>query len=260
MPIILPIDSGGGSGDGSTPSPAGGQTLLQLVNEFADRNGQPQVGAIFGTTDPGVRQYRGLMNELCDDFVTRAMWQWNIRETIITTGSTELIGSMFELAGPDYKGIVPRTFWDRTNSRPVEFINFEQLQVRKAANTAGPYNEVYLKQNNLYTWPAPTAGLVWACNFYSRHFVISNDGATTYRYWHADDDLWFSDDAIPLAWLSWKWLQKKGLDYAEEFAAYERLLQSFGGTDAPKPTLRLDNPEPVVRPGILVPSGSWNLP
>jgi hypothetical protein len=62
-----------------------------------------------------------------------------------------------------------------------------------------------------------------------------------------------------LAGLEWRWLRKKGLSYAEEFASYEQLVAQAIGRDGTKATLSMDAEPKKVRPGTFVPVGSWNL-
>lgn len=62
------------------------------------------------------------------------------------------------------------------------------------------------------------------------------DAGAPKQYVTKDTDTFVLNDALPLAWLAWKWKSAKGLEYAEDFNVYERLvnmlaLKSFPGED-----------------------------
>lgn len=234
--------------------------LLQIVQEFCKRRALPVPGGVSSTTDTQVLQILGLLNELCEDFLTRDAWQYNVRESTHTTVAAEAQGVLTTIFGADYKGIVPDTAFDRTNQLRLGVLSWEQVQARKASSSTGPWNEVYLRGNQLYSWPAPSAGWIWAFNWYSAYFVLDSLGARK-QYWTADTDTWFSNPAIPLAWLAWRWKAEKGFDFAVEQAQYENLVSSFSSFDRPRQVAKLDGTgERRPQTGILVPIGNWPLP
>lgn len=236
-------------------------TLLQIVQEFCRRRALPVPGAVVGSTDPQVLQILGLLNELCEDFITRVAWQYNVREATHTTVAAELQGAVTTIFGQDFKGIVPGTCFDRTSQLRLAVLDWEQIASRKGADSTGPWSEIYLRGGNLYSWPAPTAGAIWAFDYYSTYFVVGED-ASRKPYWALDSDTWFSNDAIPLSWLAWRWKAEKGFDFSAEFDTYERLIASFSSSDRSSQTsAKLDGSnERRAQTGILVPIGNWPLP
>jgi 3-methyladenine DNA glycosylase Tag len=75
----------------------------------------------------------------------------------------------------------------------------------------------------------------------------------------ADGDLVLLDEELMLAGLEWRYLRKKGLSYAEEFASYEALVSAAMSRDGTKPILNMDGISRRVVPGTFIPSGSWSL-
>ena len=63
-----------------------------------------------------------------------------------------------------------------------------------------------------------------------------------------------------LAGLEWRYLRKNGLSYAEEFARYEGLVKDAQVSDGTKQVIDMGGLPSKMKPGIMVPIGSWNLP
>jgi len=57
----------------------------------------------------------------------------------------------------------------------------------------------------------------------------------------------------------WRWKKLKGFDYAEDFNVYERRIMDAMSKDGSKDWLSLSNTKYDIFPGIVVPSGSWNV-
>ncbi len=57
----------------------------------------------------------------------------------------------------------------------------------------------------------------------------------------------------------WRWKAAKGLEYAEDFDKYERLVADAMGRDARNPTLNLGGFAGDYPFGVVVPLGSWNV-
>ena len=51
----------------------------------------------------------------------------------------------------------------------------------------------------------------------------------------------------------------KGLDYAEDYAKYERRVNDAFARDAGKPVLDMSGARYEIQPAIVVSSGSWNV-
>jgi hypothetical protein len=72
--------------------------------------------------------------------------------------------------------------------------------------------------------------------FNGSFWVDGNDGSAK-QYISRDNDSFTGPDSVPLAWLKWKYKADKGLEYAEDFAQYERLVSMWVLDQSPKDTL-----------------------
>jgi hypothetical protein len=63
------------------------------------------------------------------------------------------------------------------------------------------------------------------------------------------------DEEIMRIGLEWRWLQRKGFEYAESFASYERLVADAMARDGTKPVLDLggwvDSDVPRAIPRVI---------
>jgi hypothetical protein len=98
-----------------------------------------------------------------------------------------------------------------------------------------------------------------AFEYYSSFFV--KESATVFKpYWTKDTDVCVVDDALPIAYLRWAWKKEKGLEYAEDFAKYERMLVTKTARNTTARDVDFsETGRRSDRPGILVPQGNWSV-
>ena len=72
-----------------------------------------------------------------------------------------------------------------------------------------------------------------------------------------DSDTIVYDEAIFLMGVMWRWKKAKGLDYAEDKDQYERRVIDSMAADGSKDIINMDGLRWEIRPGLIVPSGSW---
>lgn len=232
-------------------------TLLEIVKEHAARQGLPLPMLAVGGTSNSV-QAVALLNEFCEDLLTRSYWESNVREATWTSTATESQGRLSVLAPFGYQGILPGTIWDRTSSWPLDGnLTPQEWQVQKAAAATGPLPSFRIRNNEFITIPALPAGHTIAFEYYSSYFVKESD--TVFKpYWTKDTDTCLVDDALPIAYLRWAWKKEKGLEYAEEFAKYERLVATKAARSSSHRDVCFDEtPNRSLYPGVLVPQGNW---
>lgn len=239
------------------------KTLLQIVQEVSGRLAQPVPTYVAGNPDAGVLQMKGLLNRFCEDLITRKFFQQNIREATLTiAAATESQGMIDALCPYGYEGIVLNSFFNRTQLLPVEGgLSPEEWQVRKTLRLTGPYPAFRLRGNELLFVPVPTVGHVYAWEYYSSYFIYNAaEPVDKYRqYWEKDTDTCTVGDALPIAYLTWAWKSAKGLDYTEEFNAYEALLGVKLNRDNRPGVLNMGCVNSEPRPGIVIAPGSWPL-
>lgn len=237
-------------------------TLLDIIRRFMERTGLPKPAFSIGSTDVQVMQVLGLLEEATEEVVMRNPRGWQIlnRQAIFQTKAQEVQGSLSELA-PGFRAVINDTLFNRTTRLPIygPLLPMER-QATKALQTAGPYYRYWIVNDELHFYPIPPAGQTIAFEYTST--AAWSDGKTPVTYCEYPD----SDTAICLfpkpvmiAQLRWRWKKEKGLDYAEDFAMAERLLNAAIAADGTRRVVDLGGTELVARPGIMIPTGSWPL-
>lgn len=234
--------------------------LLQLVQEFCGGRGLPVPSYVVGNPDPGVLQIKAILNEFLLDLQTRKAWQRNTFETVFTSVAGEDQGDILTLCPFGFEQILWETIFDRTERLPLRGgVSPAEWQARKAFQITGPWYQFRLRQNRLLFSPDLPVDHEIAFEYYGSNFVwTAGDVAIT--TWTTDTDTCTLGDGLPRLYLGWKWPMKKGFDYAEDFAAYERLLAVKAARDNRPPAVDLAGNTCDFRPGIFVPEGNWNLP
>ena len=234
-------------------------TLLQIVQRFAERQNVPSPSTVYGSSDTQVTQIKALLEEIGIDMASRVAWQGITFEATHTTIAAEDQGAMTSLAANGFKWIKNQTIWDRTDRLPVLGpVSPQEWQALKALVVNGPRYRFRIRGGKLLVNPTPAAGHTWAFEYVSQNWILN--GSTYKQFFSADTDTVLLPDVELLQGLRWKWRKEKGLDYAEDFRAYELMLKDAAGRDGGRPQLRMDeNGWNGPRPGIFVPSGSWNV-
>ena len=132
----------------------------------------------------------------------------------------------------DYDHFVPDVeIWNRSsNTRycgPV-FSN-EWMQLRSGFSS-GAHGWWRLIGNVLHLYPAPTAGQTIALEYVSKNWCASGAGVTQ-STWLANADVGLISEELMSLGITWRWLQAKGMDYAEHMATYERELERMASRD-----------------------------
>jgi hypothetical protein len=113
--------------------------------------------------------------------------------------------------------------------RPIRGpINTEDLNMLKAlpASTVWPVWRII--GGALEIWPALALGELVTFNYYSAFWIMNAARTCRGRRWQADDDFGLiNEDTLMEAVCRWK--ASKGLQYAEEFRAYEQSLARNAG-------------------------------
>lgn len=236
---------------------------LEIIQRASKAIGIPSPSVALASTDEDIMQLVELLNQEGRDLSTRHDWQNLIFEASFTTLAAESQGTVASIIGvtQSLRKIINETIWNRTNQLPVRGpVIPKNWQGYKALSLTGPYSEYRIRGNTLYFYPAPTAGESCYFEYVSRCWCTDSTGATFRTNLVADADIMLLDDELMLAGLEWRWLRKKGLSYAEEFARYEVLVKDAIGKDGTKPTVMMDDEAPRHRAGTFVSIGSWNLP
>lgn len=235
-------------------------TMLTIVQNHCIRSGLPVPASAQSSSDPQVAQMVGLLQEFCDDMVTRKAWQQNTIETTFVSVASEDQGLLVTIAPYGFQEIILESIFDRTQRLPLlGGIGSAEWQARKAFNFTGPLYDFRLRGGRLLFNPALPATHTIAFEYFSSYFAASSEG-TPRAYMVLDTDISILGDNLPTAYLRWAWKKEKGFDYAEDFAAYQRLVSTASSrTDRPQ-KVNMGAKDANMQPGIFVPYGTWPLP
>ena len=237
-------------------------TLLDIIRRFMERTGLPKPAFSIGSTDVQVMQVLGLLEEATEEIVMRNARGWQIlnRQAIFQTKAQEVQGSLSELA-PGFRAVINDTLFNRTTRLPIygPLLPMER-QATKALQTAGPYYRYWIVNDELHFYPIPPAGQTIAFEYTSTAAWSDGKSPPTYtEYPDSDTAICLFPKPVMIAQLRWRWKKEKGLDYAEDFAMAERLLNAAIAADGTRRVVDLGGAELVARPGIMIPTGSWPL-
>lgn len=236
--------------------PPSALTVLQIIQQACKRIGILPPNTALSSTDNQILQLVGMCEEECQEQADYP-WQSLQVEAIFTTVATLTQGTLYSIA-PGCNYIVNDTIWNRTLRRPVYGPKSESAwQQSVALQINGPFNAYRIQGENLNFYPVPVAGQTCAFEF------ITNNWASLYaggagQFFANDADTTFLNDQLTIMGTIWRFKQAKGLDYAEDFAKYQRRLEDAKARDASKPILSLQGQAQYeIQPVIAVPTGSF---
>lgn len=234
-------------------------TILELVQEICRRRGIVPPVNIFESQDDTYIQIVAYANQTLDD-LRLYNWQDVTYQTVFTSIAAESQGDIETLCPNGFRAVVNNTIYDRTRRLPIYGPkNAQEWQLLQALTPTGPLYQYRIRNNQLMIYPNMPAGHEIAFEYYSNRLVVPQTGPN--KVWFTEDtDSFALDDNLLVQGINYWWLYSKGMPYAEEKLAYETTKKKFQSTDGAKPTLSLDSSINNIKPGILVPAGSWNLP
>jgi hypothetical protein len=232
-------------------------SLLTSLTQVCRRIGITAPASVSGSSDPQIVQLMAIANEEGQDLSARYPWQALRQESTFTTVATESQGAITTLAGTDFRYILNDIMWDRTNLRPVYGPqNPQGWQTLKAMSVTGPFTQFIMRGGLVRFIPIPSAGFTIAFEWISKNWVTVALGGTS-STWTADADTGLLDEEIMTQGVIWRWKAAKGLEYAEDYNKYERLVNDQMGRDGGKTTLNLGGSPEGYSPVVVVPAGNW---
>ena len=232
-------------------------SLLSLGTQVCSRIGITAPSSFSSSSDPQITQVIAIANEEGQELAARYPWQAITIEKTFASVATEIQGTVAALAGTDFKYILNNIMWDRTLLRPVLGpLMPAQWQELKARNITGPWSQYRIRGGNILFIPIPSAGDTIAFEYISKNWVTLNAGGTG-SAWANDADVALIDEQVMTQGVIWRWKAAKGMEYAEDFDKYERLVADAMGRDGGKPTLNLEGLHGDYPYGITIALGSW---
>lgn len=214
-------------------------SLLTVVQNACLRTNQANPTSAFSSVDTGVQQMVALCQDIGDELSERYFWRnLNTSASFTGDGSTTLFSlpSDFGQFSPGMELISSLYPFTRLNGP----INNEDLNVLKALPATVKPSTWRLIGAKIEFFPVLASGEVVTYSYYSKAWVQQSGGAKV-STWTADTDVSLVDELVLTRGLVWRWLRSKGLDYAEEFGAYERSLERAVGRDNSERMVRMAN-------------------
>jgi hypothetical protein len=234
-------------------------TCLSIIQTVFSELGLTPPNSAVGSSDSQVSNIVALCNREGNLLAARYDWTALQTEATFTTLAQEDQGAI-ETIAPGYKYILNDTIWNRTLRRPVFGPRTPQSwQQQKAFAINGPWSSHRIKAGHIFMFPVPSAGEDCYFEYISKNWCTDSTGATGYSAWNNDADIPVLDENLLILGTIWRWKKLKGFEYAEDFADYERLVLDTFAKDGGRDWLSLTNTKYDIQPGIVVPSGSWNL-
>ena len=235
-------------------------SLLAIIQDVTVDIGLPKPTQVIGSTDQQVLQLLRLANKEGRTLASRYPWEALLKENTFNLTTSADQGDMdgTVVSGGDFEYILNETFWDRTTSLPIPGpLSSTDWQTLQSFPVTGPYFQYRLRGGNLLIDPVPSTTNSSAFEYKSDQWCQSS-GGTGQNSWQADTDVGLLSEEIMTQGITWRWLQRKGLEYQQDFDEYERLVANAMMRDGGKSTLRLDAGPTRRVPGVFVPVGNWS--
>lgn len=236
-------------------------SVLSIIQDHCRIHALNVPTSVINSTDSGVQQLYGILNELLEEIVTESKFNVTTQEAVFVATAGEDQGAMTTLAPVGYQYAFFETFFDRTLRRalygPLTETEWQQI---KALPNPGPFYKFRIKQNHLFINPAPVAPLSTIAFEYASSWCVTDAGGVLKAAISADDDGFVFPPAIIRRGIMFRWKQIKGLPYQADESKYYDLLNNYIARDKVKRRINLANPTPTdLQPGVFVPSGNWNV-
>lgn len=239
-------------------------SLLTIVQDACDRIGITRPSTVVGSTDAQVIQLLALLNKEGKELATGMSvgvsydWQALQAEATFTTLATESQGAITTIAS-GFKYIIGGTIWNRSTRLPVYgSVNPQEWQNYKAWSVTSPFPKYRIVGGLLRLLPVPPADETYYFEYQSKNWCTDANGSNPKSKWAADTNVALLDEDLMTDGLVWRWKQAKGLDYAEDFATYQRDVLNAMARDVEHPTIDMLNGR-KDQVGIVLPIGDWNV-
>ena len=243
-----------------------GSPVLTLVQQMCARTGLPMPLTLENASDPSANQYLGLLNEELEEVLLRYDWNERLIQCQFTTNGVSDQGTLSSIAGFPVNYILNDVMWDTSTRLPVFGpVSPQRWQQYLALPITGTLLQYRIREDNLLLYPDDTIPsdhlIIFEAS--SSYGVVSkvNPLAPAYKqFFTLNTDQCVLPDALMIASLRWRYKREKKLVYAEDKERYENILADLMTRNKTASSLRMDGDYlNNFGPGILVPSGSWQL-
>jgi len=216
---------------------------------------------VIGSTETQIIQLSEILSEVINEIVAESKFSVTNQECVFTAVPTKSQGTMDVLCPYGYQYPIFETFFDRTLMRPLYGpLTESEWQRLMALPTAGVWYKYRINQNELWFDPVPADPFSTIAFEYMSSWAVKSSGGVLKAATTDDADTFVFPENILKRGLAFRWKQIKGLPYQADETAYYNMLNNYIARDKVKSRIDVSEGEPVdVKPGIFVPSNSWNV-
>lgn len=216
-------------------------SLLSVCQAVAGDSGFGVPSTIVGNLDETARMLLSLANK-SGRKLARMSWQALQKEYTFTT----VISTASYALPTDYGVITNDTVWDRTNYWQLRgSLSPEAWQWYKSGiQTSTPRSRFRLKGGLIYIDPTPTTSTTTLVIEYLSSYWVGLAATPTVgakTSFTLDTDVSLIDEYLLELDLTWRFLERKGLAYAEAKKEAEDMIDQAIGADVPQNTVNMAN-------------------
>jgi hypothetical protein len=218
-------------------------TLLTIAQDACDRLSLPRPAAVISSNDQTAAVMRGLAQQEGKELARRVAWKALTAEHTFTTVATEAQDSTAFPTSSSVRideWILPQTCFNRTSRRRMSGpLSAEQWQHYKSSLVTYVNPAFRIRGTSFLITPTPSAGNTVAYEYVTKRWCQSNAGAAQ-AAWTADNDTALLDEELHTLGIVWRFRKSKGLEYAEDFRAYEVAVEQAMMREGTRPRLSTD--------------------
>lgn len=233
-------------------------SLLQMCTQALEEVGVDPPTAIVSGNDLGV-QLLGLANTTGRMLSTRYDWRELRAEGTFTTTASQELQSTLTTDFPNLRKFHPESVWNRTQQRRL-FPLSPQGWTRVKADGVSPSINYYYLRGQQFLMPSDTVvgSETIAFEYQDKRWCSSSDGLTLRDAFANDADISRLDDYLMVLGIRWRFMARKGLDYAEQMREFEDYLSQMIADNNPHETLSVNPNHRNEGKDSQIPDGNWN--
>lgn len=231
-------------------------TLLTVVQHVAEEQALTTIAD--ATSDsPDAATLRRLVNVECNALARRFDWSALQKEHTFATVASQ---ASYDLP-TDYLRIIQDTAWNRSDYWRVRGATSPQeWQLRKSGLVTSSIRDRFRIKGTGTTFfidPTPDEVQTLVFEYISKNWAVDGETEAAKSEATKNSDTFLFDEYLIERGVTWRFLSRLGMPYAEERSEYDRILNMIYASDGGgKPTLDMAGPS-RYRPVGILPDGGY---
>lgn len=220
-------------------------SCLTICQAACGASGFAVPSTIIGNSDDTATMLLRLLNKSGKQ---RAKYEWQALQKEYTFS---FVASQANYAFPSDLGFfVNETAWDRTQFWSLRgSLSAQEWQLYKSGlQSSTPRQRFRIKSGQIYIDPTPSSTDSCVIEYISSKWVT--DGSSFFTAFSADGQTSLLDEDMLELDLTWRFLERKGLAYAEARDEADRFAEKLLGRDTPKDTINVAGAAYAVWPPL----------